>query len=240
MTNRWLSRILAAVVLTTPALSAAAEKVMPRPPFPIVSPRALSAAEVADVHQRAFALEPQDAEVWFVAVVYEDRACFHARVYFKPDELTPRLRKGRYARLQDWQDERGGTPREVEVYPYAQVSPADRPFGEKLDVPQMAQLPFHWPRLARWQVEKRKQRPGEERTPMSADEVVRLVDAARGGFGPRLPDMPVCAIQYDPAEDAIAVACGVSGHGGRAVFLRQQPSGNYSVVGGCGWSGGMY
>ena len=194
---------------------------------------------MADVHRRAFALEPPDAEVWFVAVVYVDRFCFHADVYFKPDESSPRLRKGRYAGLQS---QRNDPPRELrdrDVFTYAQVSPADEPFGDTLDVPQMAYIPFHWPRLREWELQKRSRREGEERTPMSGEEVVRLIDAARAGFDDP-PTSPVCAIRYEPDEEAIAVACGVSGHGGNAVFLRKQRTGEYKRVGGCGWSGGMY
>ena len=237
MTTRWLNRILLAALLATPGPSSAVDKTTPRRALPILCARALTDGEAADIRNKALALQPRDAEVWFVAVVYVDRLCFHARVYFRPDESSPRLRKGRYARLQDWQDERGRPTRDVEIRTYAQVSPPDEPFGEALDVPQMPHIPFHWPSLAQWELEKRSRREGEERTPMSADEVVRLIDAARGA---RPPDAPVCTIQYEAEEDAIAVARGVSGHGGKTVFLRKQPAGDYRVVGGCGWSGGMY
>jgi hypothetical protein len=127
-----------------------------------LSPAPLEPAQIQQALVKALAAKPEGRDIWFVLVRWHQRrdpSSWTAVVYFTPDEQTPRLRKGRCLYVSASEDD-GESPTASELWrnlnpespipdplnAYVQVSAANRPFGDKLDVPERALTPFPAPK----------------------------------------------------------------------------------------------
>jgi hypothetical protein len=105
------------------------------------SPRKLSADQIEIVLRAAEETRPKERQVWFVLVLCNSKHLLAAdywniSIYYSPDASSARVRRGQCARISK------DFPRPGLV-PYVQVSRADSPFGEKLEIPKGPDLPFH-------------------------------------------------------------------------------------------------
>jgi hypothetical protein len=117
--------------------------------FPPTRPTPERTAAVVDVAARAV----PDARPWFVEAWDGDTDWLSGRpvytVYFEPEQTAERVRTGRLC-VVTWPiagSRAAFADRlDVDVAPYVQVSEPGAPFGEKVEVPAAAGLPFLLPR----------------------------------------------------------------------------------------------
>jgi hypothetical protein len=190
---------------------------------------------------------PKDRDIWFVAVQYIGTYRVWAMVCYTPDESSPRVRRGwfsdihvrREAAVVVWKKPDGGRSVDV-VYgrndklemirpgQYVQVSRPGKPFGQKLEVPATADLPFPAPFYP-------PAVTGDGEVKRLDDEgLVRLVDFARSVFKPRDGDDPICSV-VGTGDDLFGVAQGVSDWGGDFIHVRRKGE-KFEVTASGGWA----
>ena len=221
--------------VTGPTTQASAQPVT-QPQVPVVYadyewPAALSDAQTRSVLKTANENRPKDRDIWFVMVVANRLGLLHGPVfrcvvYYAPDELSRDLRRGRCLDMS-----LGFPPR---VREYAQVSPAEEPFGDALKVPRLPDVPFS--PLVR----------GDAGTSVAfkADELVQLVRCVRGadiaeGVDPGMSrvliagerDEPILAIRVHGDEYEVETGWVAGMLDGRGHVLRfRRESGEYRLV----------
>ena len=182
-----------------------------------------AADKLAEILRAAAPVTPQRAKAWFVLVHYNMEGLCFATLCFQPDGRGPRLRKGLWASVS--LNRANGRTKATGVYPYAQVSLKDRPFGDGLETPTREDLPF-------WLL--------PDKAELDDAGLVALVDHARAVFRDRLkedPDLafldcdkPVCAVlRQGKDKDVFAVAAGVWGLGGCWITFRRK-GGQFEAV----------
>ena len=178
-------------------------------------PTRLTAEQTAAVIDAAVRAVP-DASPWFVLVWrHGERDIF--RVFFTPEQTTPRMRKGRCC-VVTGPLAAGAAGVEcdfdVTVYPYVQVSESSTTFDQTLEVPAAAGLPFHLPR-------------NKDKSPaFSDDELVEIADLARAHL--RREKYPISRIVDRGGR--VEVHFRWSDSGGPVVFL-SRANGTFSYAG---------
>lgn len=134
-----------------------------------LSPNSLSQTQIDDILQYAEPLTPAGRRVWYIHVMHNFLRECQVLVYYTPDVVAGRIRKGKFVGCYPAFDEilkklKDTSPRENECLgQYVQVSMADQPFGTELDAPTKTLWPFHQPES------------------FSDEDIIELVDLARKG-----------------------------------------------------------
>jgi hypothetical protein len=194
----------------------------------------LTAAQAEAIVAAGLPERPAGRDVWFVAVQFVSRHEVWASAVFTPDEAGPRLRRGRCADVRLTPvDPSDRSPHEatikVDARSYVQVSPAGRPFGDQLDVPAAADLPFPPP------VYPPALTGGGPIVPLDDRELVGLVDFARSRFRPAPDDDPICWVVGD-GDGLFGIARGVSDWGGDYLHVVRGADGGFRIVREGGWA----
>ena len=170
----------------------------------------LTEAQVQEALRVAGELRPRrdGRDIWFIAVIRNRFANLRVVVYYAPDESSPRLRRGRCAVFWTY------TGADPLIQPYLLVSRPDKPFGDRLEIPAVPDLPFKPPEDFRF-------RP----VWVGDDELVRVVDVGRAAFdefylGSKLEPEPPYKIQVD--GDNFYVVNGEPDAGGNYVVVRRR------------------
>ena len=119
-------------------------------------PARLTSQQMDGILSEAIPLCPPGQRVWFIWVHYnkegDQRPRCNATVYFTPEVRGARIRKGMYVLFEQSTSEEGAGLVELTeigeggpLFSYYQVSFPDKPFGDDLDVPPEALMPFEPP-----------------------------------------------------------------------------------------------
>jgi hypothetical protein len=165
----------------------------------------------------------QGRRPWFIAVhqnrgpgLNVDRRYFRMMLYFSPDAATPRSRTGRFLLYWWW------TGDVITTRDYVQISRPNAPFGDRLEVPKVADLPY----------EIQHTHP----PPPGEPQWVQFVDFARVVEDDEnlIPPYLIARSQRDPGLYALANGTDESGV---SVFARWTPIGFLPMRMGWPWAG---
>ena len=192
------------------------------------SPRQLTSDQFDLIFRTASHSKVKDRRIWFVLVVCNSRPLLaspylRAKVYYAPDESSPRIRKGRFVGI-----DKGSEESTYEGI-YLQVSRSDHALTEKLEIPDLREMPFGPPRVKNGPVQ------------MTDEELVRLVDFVRARLDANAgvefrANEPILSISGDRDLFEVRsgwIAANTSGRG-RTIHVKRA-DGGFQQIGNISW-----